>query len=55
MISFYLGIQDISVLRRTTYMSNILLCSSLSPHYDTAGIRKKYHNIQTIEISSLNF
>ena len=24
-------------------------------YYDTAGIRKKYHNIQTIEISSINF
>ena len=24
-------------------------------YYDTAGIRKKYHNIQTIELSSINF
>ena len=23
--------------------------------YDAAGIREKYHNIQTIEISSINF
>ena len=27
----------------------------VSCYYDTAGIRKKYHNIQTIEISSINF
>ena len=24
-------------------------------YYDTAGIRKKYYNIQTIELSSINF
>ena len=28
---------------------------SVSRHYDTAGIRKKYHNIQIIKISSINF
>ena len=27
----------------------------VSRYYDTAGIRKKYRNIQTIEISSINF
>ena len=27
----------------------------VSRYYDTAGIRKKHHNIQTIEISSINF
>ena len=27
----------------------------VSHYYDTAGIRKRYHNIQTIEISSINF
>ena len=27
----------------------------VSRYYDTAGIRKKYHYIQTIEISSINF
>ena len=27
----------------------------VSRYYDTAGIRKKYHNIQTIELSSTNF
>ena len=26
-----------------------------SRYYDTAGIRKKYVNIQAIEISSINF
>ena len=26
----------------------------VSRYYDSAGIRKKYHNIQTIEISSIN-
>ena len=26
----------------------------VSRYYDTAGIRKKYHNIQTIKISSIN-
>ena len=26
-----------------------------SHYYDTAGVRKKYHNIQTIELSSINF
>ena len=27
----------------------------VSRYYDAAGIRKKYHNIQTIEISSIDF
>ena len=27
----------------------------VSRYYDTAAIRKKYHNIQTIELSSINF
>ena len=27
----------------------------VSHYYDTAGIRKKYHNIQTIELSGVNF
>ena len=27
----------------------------VSRYYDTAGRRKKYHNIQTIELSSINF
>ena len=27
----------------------------VSRYYDTAGVRKKYHNIQTIEIFSINF
>ena len=27
----------------------------VSRYYDTAGIRKKYHNIQTVELSSTNF
>ena len=27
----------------------------VSHYYDTAGIRKKYHNIQTINLSSTNF
>ena len=27
----------------------------VSRYYDTAGIRKRYHNIQTIELSSTNF
>ena len=32
------------------------LCHTVVPHYyDTAGISKKYHYIQTIEISSTNF
>ena len=29
--------------------------TAISRYYDTAGIRKKYHNIQTIELSSMNF
>ena len=27
----------------------------VSRYYNTAGIRKKYHNIQTIKVSSINF
>ena len=27
----------------------------VSRYYDTAGIRKKYHDIQSIELSSTNF
>ena len=30
-------------------------CTVVSRYYDTAEIRKKYHNIQTIELSSTNF
>ena len=32
-----------------------LLYTVVSRYYNTAGIRKKYHNIQTIELSSINF
>ena len=31
------------------------LSTVVSRYYDTDGIRKKYHNIQTIEISSIYF
>ena len=27
----------------------------VSRYYDTAGLRKKYHNIQIIEMSCINF
>ena len=34
----------------------IAYCNTVvSRYYDTAGVRKKYHYIQTIEISSINF
>ena len=33
----------------------ILHCTVVSHYYDTAEVTKKYHNIQTIELSSINF
>ena len=34
---------------------NKLPCTVASRYYGTAGIRKKYHNIQTIELSGIDF
>ena len=42
---------DASEIKGTNTMPSIVV----SRYYNTAVIRKKYHNIQTIEISSINF
>ena len=54
--------QTIHIMIQENFRSHTLschpvssLCTVVSHYYDTAGIRKKYHSIQTIEISSINF
>ena len=48
---------EVSIFRNAWYFSrrHCLISTVVSRYYDTAGIRKKYHYIQNIEISSINF
>ena len=54
-IRYYTIQKCFNVIWLCSKITSVKHYSMVSHYHDTAGIRKKYHYIQTIEISSINF